>query len=880
MDNEKQFKSIKSNLKGLVLSEKNGYTEKKLWGHYMEFIGQDLEKESRNLGFSSMAAFLGSMGDIMRKGFNLEGEEVYKGVPDESTRHMFQLIGKTPAKQKKRRGMRGRARGRGLSGGMRGRGGFRGRGNIGPIGGGRAGFRGRGGTVGRGGRNGYGRYANNARSVFDRLGVLGSGSENMETMGGVQMRSGGSGSMGGQGGRNGYSTTARSVAASSFPVHTPYSSHTNKPSSANAVKPNIVVGSFSAKKISQDNYFKNILDQHFIKNNCGSVPFVVSSEGKRFMAGVRVSGKCFGTYPQSFGSEAEAVEAVSKKCVQGLNIISITPVNENIQKDESLIMPVNKNILKDESLMKESSDTVMIANRIKLLIAGKKDGIYSTIIEKQYEKKYREKLPSQWWEEIMSVVQVEPLSAGSNVMIIFPNPLLDESKLNLSIKEEQKMTDNRQEVEGEKKIFDKLPRLRLPNDELWDVYITCVSWAGEVYIRFIGDEYSEKFNEVSEGMENFYSDPDIPGVEEVVVGRVYAAMADDGWHRVEVTQFQDPTAVGWFLDCGDQDIFDRKDLQELDTRFLSVPAQAVQVSLHGLGDVKDESVMERVVGKSLIAQVMFAGNNEEIPSVILFDTSDQEVDVNINQKIIEERQVSVGNEDDNDPKTEENLSDSPTDTNEKRQENAMSTKKKALRPLPIMQIPAVNTDFDVEVVWSASPSSFVVQAINFSKQLKDLMSDLEIFYNISSNRIKILDDVTVGEYFAALHDDERWYRVKVVREIDLNLLVVRFVDYGENVITSLEKLQPLADEFRELPMQGIMAKLADGSKPRGESGFSVWTQEDIGWFNRRVVGQQFVSRVRGATEAVSGEMMMELVLIDTSHPDVDQYVAKQLLDKN
>ena len=175
-------------------------------------------------------------------------------------------------------------------------------------------------------------------------------------------------------------------------------------------------------------------------------------------------------------------------------------------------MPVNKNILKDESLMKESSDTVMIANRIKLLIAGKKDGIYSTIIEKQYEKKYREKLPSQWWRKskIMNVLQVEPLSAESNVMIIFPTLSLDELEPNLRIKEEQKMsslaaslksinmfngalkTDNHQAVEAEEEIFDESPpTLSLPNDAFWDVFIISVASAQEVYLRFIGDEYSD-----------------------------------------------------------------------------------------------------------------------------------------------------------------------------------------------------------------------------------------------------------------------------------------------------------------------------------------------------------------------------------------------------
>ena len=42
MDRDGILKSIKSNLKGLVITEKNGYTPKKLRNDYKEFIGMFL----------------------------------------------------------------------------------------------------------------------------------------------------------------------------------------------------------------------------------------------------------------------------------------------------------------------------------------------------------------------------------------------------------------------------------------------------------------------------------------------------------------------------------------------------------------------------------------------------------------------------------------------------------------------------------------------------------------------------------------------------------------------------------------------------------------------------------------------------------------------
>ena len=99
------------------------------------------------------------------------------------------------------------------------------------------------------------------------------------------------------------------------------------------------------------------------------------------------------------------------------------------------------------------------------------------------------------------------------------------------------------------------------------------------------------------------------------------------------------------------------------------------------------------------------------------------------------------------------------------------------------------------------------------------------------------------------------------------------MDYGENSVVKLDKLQPLAPEFRHLPMQAVLAKLA-GVHPAED-----WTQEDIAWFDQRVAGQDFVSRVTGVSAGVTGEIVLELVLIDTSHPEVDKYVAKELMDR-
>jgi tudor domain-containing protein 1/4/6/7 len=51
-------------------------------------------------------------------------------------------------------------------------------------------------------------------------------------------------------------------------------------------------------------------------------------------------------------------------------------------------------------------------------------------------------------------------------------------------------------------------------------------------------------------------------------------------------------------------------------------------------------------------------------------------------------------------------------------------------------------------------------------------------------------------------------RVCVSNVINDNMVSVYFCDYGDVSVMPLEKLQPLTDQFKELPYQAIKAKLA------------------------------------------------------------------------
>ena len=85
-------------------------------------------------------------------------------------------------------------------------------------------------------------------------------------------------------------------------------------------------------------------------------------------------------------------------------------------------------------------------------------------------------------------------------------------------------------------IQTKPPALELPDEELWDVYVTHVHSTMNVCLRLLGDEYSARFDDLVTNMELHYFNTDkMPSVFNPTVGKLYAAKVDGEWHRIEVT---------------------------------------------------------------------------------------------------------------------------------------------------------------------------------------------------------------------------------------------------------------------------------------------------------------------------------------------------------
>jgi len=204
----------------------------------------------------------------------------------------------------------------------------------------------------------------------------------------------------------------------------------------------------------------------------------------------------------------------------------------------------------------------------------------------------------------------------------------------------------------------------------------------------------------------------------------------------------------------------------------------------------------------------------------------------------------------------------------------------SVKPPPAPPLPAEGDHFDVKVTCAVSPSNFIVQPYGETEKLQALMADMDNFYSRDgSHNLREIrpEDLTEGSYLAGRHSDGYWYRVRITKCIDANNAAVRFVDYGDLSMLNVTDMQPLWPVFRQLPLQAINARLANIQPVEGD-----WRPEDTVWFSNRVADQEFVSVIKKISPNLLGQdfdCVLELVLIDTSHPNVDKYIDQELVDE-
>ena len=450
----------KKYLRSALLSTKGGVPAEQVYRDYRDLVGEGIPY--RRLGYETLENFLTSVPDVCKISRKPTGEVVVVAVADESTKHIQDLVNRQTSKNNKKSKTKPKRPTRKpmqqsthwnppqqqLNNSPQQRVGGSGR------------F-----PSQRGGRGGY------QASGFRGPGRPNVGNTRMSNMGGrgrgqrFNMHNG-SGPLreprgGYHGSRNIGAVSPRGGAVAAGQL-------SRQQSQANNVKS--PPKNQSQPKQPKSN-FRRDLQQYFNNNNLGDVPYKIATMGnkgkEKYMATVTVEGEQFKTYPQTFNTQQDAEEALAAIIVKKLGIHGTDG---------------------DSNTVQETQDTTIFADRVVNLIGERQNGVWSTQIEKQYQDKYGEKLPSLWFQEVEAInrIRVDCPIPGSGRYIVFP-------VIGHGQDDGQGKSEGSPDPTGASVSQIQPSSLPYPDDELWDVFITFVRSTTNISIRLIGQYISFYF---------------------------------------------------------------------------------------------------------------------------------------------------------------------------------------------------------------------------------------------------------------------------------------------------------------------------------------------------------------------------------------------------
>ncbi|TRY85751.1 hypothetical protein DNTS_031927 [Danionella cerebrum] len=187
---------------------------------------------------------------------------------------------------------------------------------------------------------------------------------------------------------------------------------------------------------------------------------------------------------------------------------------------------------------------------------------------------------------------------------------------------------------------------------------------------------------------------------------------------------------------------------------------------------------------------------------------------------------------------------------------------------PQLNLPQVGQNMDVFVSVACHPGHFVLQPWQDMYKLVVLMGEMILFYN--KQEVKMVNIQKNNVYAAKI--DKNWYRVLVKGLLTNGLVSVYELDYGKYELVNSAQLQPLIEEFRQLPFQGISAQLA-GVKQ------TVWPEESSMVFRNHVEKKPLVAQIVSVEDGEwPWECKISVFLVDTTQDSSDIWIHKIMLE--
>lgn len=571
-----------------------------------------------------------------------------------------------------------------------------------------------------------------------------------------------------------------------------------------------------------------------------------------FVSSVNINGKTYGS-GDVFETIAESEYAAASSAVGSLGI---KPSSEH-----------------SRALSPPASDDSQVKRRVKELMEGKTNGMWSTQLEVIYREKYNEEPPPdlmfmiQRWTDVVRVEEqpnidrtllypVSEKERKQNLQTPVPKAITSttaggdapQSNTKTATTPTATPTSSPDRPHSQPVVSQKIKEIKipagenLPLGEKVTVYMTFLGEDGSVCVQH---EDSAIF-QISQKIDAVESGP-VPNLEDLQPGRFVAALyiteTEKLWSRAEVLS-RDGTMVDvLFIDYGNSASCSQNSTRFLTEELAQYPMQIIYCYLHGVAPLEDgemwskefkERFEEIVTDQELIA-ITRDISPDGTHIVDLFLTSDPSTSINdrlvtegILRKLTDEEQGVVASDD------EPEELELPTDTSQ----------------------------WDIYVSFiNSSTNSVMIRLVGekYSDKLEELEKKLEEAFHSAEEDVEIAEGQVCVAYV-----DELFHRVRVIKK-DSKKYQCYFLDHGDSdglIPGQLRVLDPKINKL--LPYQAFEVSL-DGLEGFAEN---VTTLEKL--FDM-ALGKTLVAEITARDEIFS------IVMYDTqgaSDVNINQEILK------
>ncbi|KAL4232117.1 Tudor domain-containing protein 6-like [Mactra antiquata] len=314
-------------------------------------------------------------------------------------------------------------------------------------------------------------------------------------------------------------------------------------------------------------------------------------------------------------------------------------------------------------------------------------------------------------------------------------------------------------------------------------------------------------------------------------GEIVAALFVDGedanWYRGEVLEVVNSEQVKvFFIDYGNTELVQTKDIRKIDARFLSVPKMAIHCSLSGCG-VETQEMLQKFQTISNVPMTVFARSVNNGIYDIDITTPDGR---NLSSDLGLINDLKSNRDNTHSTTIVDNLPKQVSPRNNPLPQRGSSPKgeKKAVYTQTLRRTLPEGDKFKVVISSIADPENFHCHLFqqeeytSLQQQLQILSDFIKLEYDDDIDRISELT-FDVGELCCAKYsEDGCWYRGSVLEIYPDSTVKIQYVDYGNCSTIPMSSLRPISMDYTDLPVQAFQCSLY-GIRPVGSS----WSNDAI-----------------------------------------------------